>query len=98
MTNNIQFWKNSGWWTVFITIALTFIGGMSWLFTLSATVNKITENTKEAFEEQRTFNKSMVEELREDKRDINRLKIDSAVMFSRLENIERILLKIEKKL
>jgi predicted PurR-regulated permease PerM len=82
-----MWYKNSGWVSAIVAVLLCVIGFFSWIFAIANTVQNTTEKLELISEKtERNVN------------DIQNLKTDSAVIREKLGTIERIVLKIERKL
>jgi predicted negative regulator of RcsB-dependent stress response len=84
----IKRWYNdSGWVSAIVAVLLCVVGFFSWVFAIANTVAN-TANKLEGISQKTEKNIN----------EIQNLKTDSAVIREKLGTIERIVLKIEKKL
>jgi predicted negative regulator of RcsB-dependent stress response len=84
----IKRWYNdSGWVSAIVAVLICVVGFFSWVFAIANTV----QNTVEKLE-------NVSDKTEQNVNDIQSLKTDSAVIREKLGTIERIVLKIEKKL
>jgi Tfp pilus assembly protein PilN len=82
-----KWYQNSGWVSAIVAVLLCIVGFFSWVFAIANTVHNTAQKLEQISEKtERNVN------------DIQNLKTDSAVIREKLSTIERVVLKIEKKL
>ena len=82
-----KWYQNSGWVSASVAVLLCVVGFFSWVFAIANTV-AVTAEKLEGISQKTEKNTN----------EIQSLKTDSAVIREKLGTIERIVLKIEKKL
>jgi len=81
-------WYNTPtWWMAILAFVGMMVGAMTWVYALSSNIQSVTEKLEKTVK---------IVEKHDDS--INSLKTDSAVIREKLSTIERVVLKIEKKL
>jgi regulator of replication initiation timing len=82
-----KWYQNSGWVSAIVAVLICVVGFFSWVFAIANTV----ANTADKLE-------GISQKTEKNINEIQSLKTDSAVIREKLGTIERIVLKIEKKL
>lgn len=81
-------WYNAPtWWMAILAFVGMMVGAMTWVYALSSNIQSVTEKLEKTARTVEKHDES-----------INSLKTDSAVIREKLSTIERVVLKIEKKL